>query len=167
MSKKNKKTFTDFFKESKKNKKTFTDFFKEGISDVLDIPRYRITDEEIIESIKTIKEIKFDVKKIKKTTIKSHNCYSDLLGDISNIEDLDERFEMLNEFCQLLQKICWKQGRIETLRDWRRFFNKKQRQREEENKILRYMTKKLFETGNEECTIEELEVFLKKDDKNV
>jgi len=125
--KKNKKSFTNFFREGK-NKKSFTNFFREGISCVLGIPSDEITDESIYESIKSIKEIKFDVKRIKRKTIKCENCYSDLLEDISNIEDLDYRGEMFNEFCQKLQEITKIETTIEMLRNWRKAFNKKQQE---------------------------------------
>jgi len=64
------------------------------------------------------------INKIKRKTMKCDICYSDLLGDISEIKNEDERFEVLNEFCGLLQAIVKTETTIEMLRNWRKFFKK-------------------------------------------
>lgn len=61
---------------------------------------------------------------IKRKTIKCQICYGDLLGDVSDTKDPDERLERLMDFCQTLQEICWKEATIKTLKNWRKVFKK-------------------------------------------
>ena len=58
---------------------------------------------------------------IRRRTIKCEICYGDLLGDISDIKDSDERFDKLHQFCELLQEICHRESKIDTLSNWRKF----------------------------------------------
>ena len=57
---------------------------------------------------------------IKRKKIKCPICFGDLLGDISDIEDPDEKADKLMDFCQVLQEIIYRKATIETLRNWRK-----------------------------------------------
>ena len=66
----------------------------------------------------------FNVNNIKRKTIKCQICYAELLGDISDIKNSDERHDKLMIFCDTLQEIVRRETIIEMLRNWRKTFKK-------------------------------------------
>ena len=62
---------------------------------------------------------------MKRKTIKRCICYAELLGDISDIKDPEERLSKLMIFVDLLQDIVRRKTKIETLRNLRKAFNLK------------------------------------------
>ncbi len=61
--------------------------------------------------------------KMKRKTIKRCICYAELLGDISDIKDPEERLGKLMIFTDLLQDIVYRETKIETLKNLRKAFN--------------------------------------------
>ena len=60
------------------------------------------------------------INKIKRKTLKCEICSTELLDDINNIKNSDERFEVLLEFCQKLEEITKIKTAIEMLKNWRK-----------------------------------------------
>jgi len=63
-------------------------------------------------------------KTISRKSMKCHICYSEELGEVSDIKNSDERFEAMNDFFITIQEIVRRETEIELLRDWRRFMRK-------------------------------------------
>ncbi len=59
--------------------------------------------------------------KCTRKNLKCNICFGHVLGDISDIENPDDRADKLMNFVIILQEITYRKAVIETLRMWRKF----------------------------------------------